>query len=128
MVSIAFQGLSAPQATAANTLPLGIALESHPYPYSVQYLPLEIEGQSLRMAYMDVPATGASNGATLVLMHGKNFPSSYWQVPIQKLTAAGYRVIVPDQIGFVNKSSKPDCNRSEGVRTCIRKLEQSLLL
>jgi len=62
------------------------------------------------MAYMDVPPQGAGNGQTAVLMHGKNFDSSYWKGPIQVLTSAGYRVIVPDQIGFVNKSSKPDIN------------------
>ena len=43
----------------------------------------------------------------MVLLHGKNFSGSYWQNTIKALTAAGYRVIVPDQIGF-GKSSKPD--------------------
>jgi pimeloyl-ACP methyl ester carboxylesterase len=41
-----------------------------------------------------------------VLLHGRNFPSSYWAATIKALAAAGYRVIVPDQIGF-GKSSKP---------------------
>jgi proline iminopeptidase len=40
------------------------------------------------------------------LLHGRNFPSSYWEPTIKALTAAGYRVVVPDQIGF-GKSSKP---------------------
>ncbi len=34
--------------------PLGIAMENYAYPYPVDYLDLEIEGQDLRMAYMDV--------------------------------------------------------------------------
>ena len=86
--------------------PLGIALESYSYPNSVQFLPLEIEGQVVRMAYMDVlPAD--SNGRSVVLLHGKNFYGSYWENTIEALTAEGYRVIVPDQIGF-GKSSKPD--------------------
>jgi pimeloyl-ACP methyl ester carboxylesterase len=43
----------------------------------------------------------------VVLLHGKNFDSSYWSGPISWLSQAGFRVVVPDQIGF-NKSSKPD--------------------
>ena len=58
------------------------------------------------MAYMDVAPKGDANGRTVVLLHGRNFPSSYWQGAIEALSGAGYRVIVPDQIGF-NKSSKP---------------------
>jgi pimeloyl-ACP methyl ester carboxylesterase len=42
----------------------------------------------------------------VVLLHGRNFPSSYWAPVIKTLSAAGYRVVVPDQIGF-GKSSKP---------------------
>ena len=49
---------------------------------------------------------GSSNGRTVVLLHGRNFPSSYWEPTIKALTEAGYRVIAPDQIGF-GKSSKP---------------------
>jgi pimeloyl-ACP methyl ester carboxylesterase len=43
----------------------------------------------------------------VVLLHGKNFYGSYWHSTIKALTEAGYRVIVPDQIGF-GKSSKPN--------------------
>ena len=46
------------------------------------------------------------NGRTVMLLHGRNFPSSYWAPVIEMLTEAGYRVVVPDQIGF-GKSSKP---------------------
>jgi pimeloyl-ACP methyl ester carboxylesterase len=55
---------------------------------------------------MDVVPTGAPNGRTVVLLHGRNFPSSYWASTIKALAATGYRVIAPDQIGF-GKSSKP---------------------
>ena len=41
-----------------------------------------------------------------MLLHGRNFPSSYWAPVIKTLSEAGYRVVVPDQIGF-GKSSKP---------------------
>ncbi|HVI89722.1 MAG TPA: alpha/beta hydrolase [Dongiaceae bacterium] len=95
-------GIPGPTYTQA----LGIGLDSWPYPYPVQFFPLEIDGQQLRMAYMDIAPTQTPNGRTVLLLHGKNFDSSYWKNVIQALAAAGYRVIVPDQIGF-NKSSKP---------------------
>ena len=85
--------------------PYGIDLEGFPYPYPVNLLPLVNDGEQLRMAYMDV-APQQPNGRTVVLLHGRNFPSSYWAPVITMLTAAGYRVVVPDQIGF-GKSSKP---------------------
>ena len=40
-------------------------------------------------------------------LHGKNFCSATWGKTIHALSAAGYRVIAPDQIGFC-KSSKPE--------------------
>jgi pimeloyl-ACP methyl ester carboxylesterase len=63
------------------------------------------DGEQVRMAYMDV-APAQPNGRTVVLLHGRNFPSSYWAPVIKTLSDAGYRVVVPDQIGF-GKSSKP---------------------
>jgi pimeloyl-ACP methyl ester carboxylesterase len=91
--------------------PLGIALEEFPYPYPVQFLPVTIEGQTLRMAYMDVPPASEPARGAIVLMHGKNFGGYYWGDTIKALSAAGYRVIVPDQIGW-GKSSKPDIRYS----------------
>lgn len=85
--------------------PYGIALEGFPYPYPVSLLPLVNDGEALRMAYMDV-APAQPNGRTVLLLHGRNFPSSYWAPVIKMLSEAGYRVVVPDQIGF-GKSSKP---------------------
>jgi pimeloyl-ACP methyl ester carboxylesterase len=87
--------------------PVGIALENWPYPYPVSYLELTIKDQKLRQAYMDVAPTGAPNGRTALLFHGRNFPASYWKDVIAGLAADGYRVIATDQIGF-GKSSKPD--------------------
>lgn len=86
--------------------PLGIAMENYEYPFPVRYLQLEIEHQDVRMAYMDVKPTGDSNGETVVLMHGKNFFGAYWEDTMRFLSTHGFRVIVPDQIGF-GKSSKP---------------------
>jgi pimeloyl-ACP methyl ester carboxylesterase len=85
--------------------PYGIGLEGYPYPHPVNMLPLVNDGEQLRMAYMDVAPT-QPNGRVALLLHGRNFPASYWAPVIKTLTDAGYRVVVPDQIGF-GKSSKP---------------------
>src|SRR5947199_1435218 len=85
--------------------PYGIGLEGFAYPYPVSMLPLVNDGEQVRMAYMDIAPT-TPNGRTVVLLHGRNFPSSYWTPVIKTLSEAGYRVVVPDQIGF-GKSSKP---------------------
>ena len=90
---------------------LGIGLESWPYPYPVHFLDLVNDGQPVRMAYMDVVPVAPANGRTIVLLHGKNFDSSYWAGPIKALSGAGFRVLAPDQIGF-NKSSKPNLDYS----------------
>ena len=92
-------------ANAAEREPYGIGLEGFAYPYPVNMLPLVNDGEQVRMAYMDV-APIQPNGRTVLLLHGRNFPSSYWAPVIKMLTDAGYRVVVPDQIGF-GKSSKP---------------------
>ncbi|WP_306589824.1 alpha/beta fold hydrolase [Geothrix sp. 21YS21S-4] len=90
---------------------MGLALENHPYPHPVHFFPVMIEGQDLRMAYMDVAPTGRANGQAVVLLHGKNFFGAYWAGTIRALTEAGYRVVVPDQIGF-GKSAKADIHYS----------------
>jgi len=98
-------------AMAAELQPISISLEGYDYPYPVQFLPLTIEGQDLKMAYMDVAPAGPGNGKTVLLLHGKNFFGAYWKDTIAQLSANGYRVIVPDQIGF-GKSSKPNIHYS----------------
>jgi len=50
---------SAPPSQSAALPPLGIGLEGIEYPYPVRYLDLTLEGQPLRMAYMDVTPTVA---------------------------------------------------------------------
>lgn len=94
-------------ARAEELQPLGIGLEGIEYPYPVHFLELVIEGQPVRMAYMDVAPKSAPNGKTVLLLHGKSFTGEYWAHTIETLQAQGYRVIVPDQIGF-GKSTKPD--------------------
>jgi pimeloyl-ACP methyl ester carboxylesterase len=89
----------------SDVLPGSITYEEVPYPYPVSYLPLTLYGQDVRMAYMDVPPAGTPNGRTVVLLHGMNFGGFYFSGPIEVLRNAGFRVVVPDQIGF-GRSSK----------------------
>ena len=113
-------------ATAPAAEPLAISLEGFAYPFPVQLLPLTIEGQDLRMAYMDVAPTGPPSGKVVLLLHGKNFPGAYWGETIRALAAAGHRVVVPDQIGF-GRSSKPDVHYSfELLAQSTRKLLDAL--
>ena len=99
--------LLAQQARKAPTdiKPGSITYEDIAYPYPVNYLPLTLYGQDVRMAYMDVAPAGSPNGHTVVLLHGMNFGGFYFGGPIEALRNAGFRVIVPDQIGF-GRSSK----------------------
>lgn len=48
-------------------------LTDFPYPYAVKSFSFMSQGQTLAMAYMDVPPSAAPNGRTVVLFHGKNF-------------------------------------------------------
>lgn len=84
---------------------LDIMLTNYDYPFAVNFLDINSQNQNLKMAYMDVRPKNA-NGKTVVLLHGKNFNGAYWKTTIDALSKEGYRVIVPDQIGF-GKSSKP---------------------
>src|SRR4030088_380122 len=104
-VLIALPLIPAHAAEPATREHYGIGLEGFAYPYPVSMLPLNNDGEQVRMAYMDV-APAQRIGRSVVLLHGRNFPSSYWAPVIKTLSDAGYRVIVPDQIGF-GKSSKP---------------------
>jgi len=92
--------------SAQKTDTLSITLENVKYAYPVKYFSVQTEGQDVRMAYMDVVPQQRANGRTVVLFHGKNFGGYYWTNVIKALTDRGFRVIVPDQIGF-GKSSKP---------------------
>lgn len=92
--------------TPADVKPGSITCEECPYPYPSSYLPFTLYGQEVRMAYMDVAAQGPANGHTVVLLHGNNFAGFYFGGIIDALRKEGFRVIVPDQIGY-GRSSKP---------------------
>ncbi len=85
---------------------LDINLENYTYPFPVSFLKVENQKQALKMAYMDITPKNY-NGKNVLLLHGKNFNGAYWQTTINQLTKEGFRVVVPDQIGF-GKSSKPE--------------------
>lgn len=85
--------------------PLDAELSGYEYPYKVHYLDLKSQNNDLKMAYMDVQPQ-KPNGKTVMLLHGKNFNGAYWERTAKDLSAKGFRVIIPDQIGF-GKSSKP---------------------
>jgi pimeloyl-ACP methyl ester carboxylesterase len=105
-VSVSAQRGAAQVPTPADIKPGSINSEDAPYPYPSVNFPLALHGQDLRMSYMDVAPTGAANGHTVVLFHGNNFGGFYFGGPAEALRKEGFRVIIPDQIGY-GRSSKP---------------------
>jgi pimeloyl-ACP methyl ester carboxylesterase len=103
LVGILLLGLSA---GAAETPSYGPQLQGFKYPFPVEQFDFDSQRQSLHMAYIDVMPKNPS-GRTALLLHGKNFCAATWRGTIEALTAAGYRVVAPDQIGFC-KSTKPE--------------------
>jgi pimeloyl-ACP methyl ester carboxylesterase len=92
---------------AGETTGYGVELEGFPYPYPVEHFRFASQGQDLQMGYMDVAPKGQPNGHSVVLMHGKNFCGATWETTISALAGAGYRVVVPDQIGFCSSTKPP---------------------
>ncbi|YCM46126.1 alpha/beta hydrolase [Verrucomicrobiaceae bacterium 227] len=92
-------------ASADEVPALGIRLEHYDYPFAVSMFAFRDQQQDLEMAYMDLKPE-KPNGETVLLLHGKNFSGAYWQTTAKRLADDGYRVVMPDQIGF-GKSSKP---------------------
>src|SRR5262249_10564148 len=102
---VAAQSPPAPP-TPTDVAPASITCEDVTYPYPVSYLPLTLYGQDVRMAFMDVAPSTTANGHTVVLFHGNNFAGFYFGRIIDALRARGFRVVVPDQMGY-GRSSKP---------------------
>jgi len=105
-IAVFLSGLAAAEQNSPGTVrPYGINLEKYEYPFPVHFYHFQNQQQTLRMAYMDVqPDT--PNGHTVVLLHGKNFNGAYWERTANDLIKEGFRVIMPDQVGF-GKSTKP---------------------
>ncbi|CZS92084.1 related to hydrolase [Rhynchosporium graminicola] len=110
-LSIGFLELAAAVATdkvVEHPIPEDLNGSNFTYPWPVKLFKFGTQNaQRLEMAFMDVAPTGRSNGKTALLLHGKNFCGPTWSATAIILAKAGYRVILPDQIGFC-KSSKPD--------------------
>lgn len=74
------------------------------YAFAAHYLDIDDgAGGKLRMHYLD---EGERSARALLLLHGEPSWSYLYRHMIPLLTAAGYRVIAPDLIGF-GKSDKP---------------------
>lgn len=74
------------------------------YPFSPNYLTVDdTEGGALRIHYVD---EGPDDAAPVLAMHGEPTWSYLYRHMIPRFTAAGHRVIAPDQVGF-GKSDKP---------------------
>lgn len=86
---------------------LRITFENYQYPFAVDFIELIVQKRPVKMAYMDVKPETDWNGKTVLLLHGKDFLSIYWEHTARQLTQQGFRVVIPDQIGF-GKSSKPE--------------------
>ena len=95
-----------PAAPPADWGPMSINLEDVPYPHPVSYFQFTLEGEDVRMAYMDVAPSGTPNGRNVILLHGMNFFGETWATTIEILRKEGYRVVAIDQIGY-GRSSKP---------------------
>jgi pimeloyl-ACP methyl ester carboxylesterase len=107
--------------------PLDAMLSGYQYPYEVHFIDLKSQNNNLKMAYMDVQPQ-KPNGQTIMLLHGKNFNGAYWEKTAKDLSDKGFRVIIPDQIGF-GKSSKPHSYQfsfsqlAENTKAILDKLE-----
>lgn len=79
--------------------PAAMAIDEDDYPYPVNGFTFQSQQQTLNMQHMDVQPEGEPKGVVM-LLHGKNFNGAYWHQTIDYLVEQGYRVVVPDQIGF----------------------------
>lgn len=89
----------------ASIVPQDARLTNFKYPFPVQFFAINSLDEKLEMAYMDIKPE-SPNGKTFVLLHGKNFSGFYFDKIATFLLKKGYRVVIPDQIGF-GKSTKP---------------------
>lgn len=96
-----------PSEPPADWGPVSSSMVEIAYPHPVDYMPVTHFGQDGLKAYMDVAPTGPANGQTAMLFHGMNFAGIGFAPTIDELTAAGFRVVVPDRIGY-GRSSKMD--------------------
>ena len=74
------------------------------YSFAPNYVDVsDDEGGTLRVHYLD---EGPAEGEVVLLMHGEPSWSFLYRKMVPVFTAAGYRVVVPDLVGF-GRSDKP---------------------
>lgn len=105
-----------PAQPPADWGPVSINLENVDYPYPVHFLNRNIQGQDVRLAYMDVSPEAGANGHTVVLLHGSSYYGWYWQDTIAALVDEGYRVVTVDRLGW-GRSSKPILSYSPNLHS-----------
>jgi len=59
------QSVSPPPEPPADWGPISINMEEIEYPHPVEFIDLEVFGQDVRIAYMDVPPVGSANGRSV---------------------------------------------------------------
>ena len=65
-----------PPTPPADWGPMSINLEDVPYPHPVSFMSFSLEGQDVRMAYMDVPPAGPGNAARMTSNSGRRSSDS----------------------------------------------------
>lgn len=84
-----------------------VGLEDLDYNYAPNYINLPFGHENLRMHYLDEYMMDDKSAAqeTIICLHGEPTWSFLYRKMIPRLVSAGYRVIVPDFVGF-GKSDK----------------------
>ena len=86
------------------------------YPFAPNYVFLsDCEGGELRMHYLD---EGPVDGEVVVCLHGQPTWSYLYRKMVPVLVKAGYRVIIPDLVGF-GRSDKPTKRSNHSVQRHI---------
>jgi pimeloyl-ACP methyl ester carboxylesterase len=88
-----------------NEISYNKTLDSFSYPFQTSEFNFNSQKQNLQMTYMDIGHKRTDK--VIVLLHGKNFSGYYFERLARDILKKGYRIIIPDQIGF-GKSSKPE--------------------
>lgn len=97
------------------------------FPYAPHYLNIEDPDLgTLRVHYLDEgPVDGRANPEVILLLHGQATWSYSFRKMIPLLTAAGYRVIAPDLVGF-GRSDKPADWEAHSFAKQVAWLDQTL--
>jgi len=90
-----------------HNLPDDLNGSNFTYPFPLKLYQFTSQRQQVQMAFMDVAPTGKPLNKTAILFHGNFFCGATWNETIHVLAKTGYRVVVPDHIGYC-KSTKPE--------------------